>query len=228
MAKEEHGCSVALCLDPRLGRGLHQREGPTLSRLRIRAAGLLQPGARRRRPTPAIYRRRRLGALALASPLSSCCRPRDARRWTDGPPARRADRAGPARGPARPLHDRGQRRPADPHGGLGARAGPGRLRLRLRAAVRGDQALRRRRRPGALPHRDADDPGAADELPDLQHPAGARPRDRGDRLGRLRHRLEPLPRPGAGGVDADRQGPRPARASSTPAPSPRRPRSGSP
>ena len=123
----------------------------------------------------------------------------------------RRRRACPPTPGAGAVHDRGQRRSPDPHGRLGASAGARRWRLRLRPPVQGDQALRRGRRPGALPRRDAHDSGAADELPDLQHPSGAGAGSQGDRMGRMRHGLKPLSRPGPGRNRRHRRGTGPRR-----------------
>ncbi len=51
----------------------------------------------------------------------------------------------------------------------------------------------------ALPPGDADDAGPADELSDLQHPAGACGCCRCQRLGCMQHGIESLGRPGRGG-----------------------------
>ena len=172
-------------------------------------------GARPRPSTGAAgwRRSRSLVALVVAVVLGSSTGDGGARTAV----ARDEVVARPARGAAGALHDLGERRPADPLAGLGAGAGARRRRpTTSRPLFDADQALRRRRRPGALPRRDADDPGAADELPDLQHPARAGARDRGDRLGRLRHGLQPLPRPGRRPGST-----RPARRSTTPASSTR-------
>ena len=52
-------------------------------------------------------------------------------------------------------------------------------------------------RPRPLPRGDADGPGPAVDLSDLQHADRARGLDPPQRLGRLRHGLQPLARPGA-------------------------------
>ena len=110
------------------------------------------------------------------------------------------------------LHDLGQRRPADPLGRLGASAGARRRRhydfaplfKELKPYVAGaDLALCHVETPMTS--------GAADELSDLQHPAGAGAGSQGDRLGCLRHGLEPLARPGPDRDRRHRRGARPAR-----------------
>ena len=169
-------------VDPFLRRGLHQPRAYS-GRLDSRVVGdnpIRCPRASRRLPAAVagLPRRRWRVALAVLAAAAAAVavllaigsgdgrrRKADLARATSGVPS-----ATPGAGA---VHDRGQRRPPDPHGRLGAGAGARRRRLRLRPPVQGDQALRRGRRPGALPRRDADDPGAADELPDLQHPSGA-------------------------------------------------------
>ena len=113
------------------------------------------------------------------------------------------------------VHGRGQRRSARPRarGGPGARR-RGRAALRLQADVPLGPLARRGRGPRPLPHGDAARPRPRPGLPELPHAARPGGLGGGRRLGRLQHRLEPLPRrrPVRRRHDAARAGPRRAEA----------------
>ena len=203
------------------GQALGSLGAPARLREPLRGGGVRRRGARRR--TRGM--RRRLGAtlavvalvgVAVAVLLSVI----DGGEGTAAPPAaqpadaqaapRRAGREGPGearQAPRDPLHRLGERRPA--HAPAAARPGAGqrrRPRVRLRAVLPQAQALHREGRPRPLPRGDADGPGPAVDLPDLQHADRARGLDPPQRLGRLRHGLQPLARRGPGGDRRHGQG----------------------
>ena len=101
---------------------------------------------------------------------------------------------------AAPLLARRRRRPALARHRLAERRGrgDGRGAVRLRPDVRRRPAAHRGRRPGDLPRGGAvrGARAAAAVLSRLRRPAGDRPVDRVDGLGRLHHRLQPRARPG--------------------------------